>query len=808
MTTLQLRSADLPKTPPRILVVEDERIVAREIELSLGELGYDVVGRAASGAEAVAKAGALMPDLVLMDVRMPGGMDGIEAAEAIQRDQPIPIVFLSAFSDADTLRRATETNPFGYLVKPFRPAELTCAIELALRKTETERSLRRGKRVLETTLRAIGDAVVSTDPGGRITFMNLAAERLTGRTSADTRGELLDEALPLVRDDSSARSEWPLRAALGERTVRLLTERVRLARPGEVSVPIDDSAAPVIDDQGALLGGVVVFRDVTAQRSAEDKILRLNAELETRVAERTRELNEASAKLERYAHRLEGQVESSEERYRALLAAATDGVWILSRSGVLLDCNRRAEEIHGSPRDDLLGRHFTDTLPPDQVERAGGAFHRIFAEGFVRVDGIDIQRPDRTRRRVDFSACLLRFGGEEVIMTLERDVTDEYRLEEQNRQLQKLEAVGQLTGGVAHDFNNILGVILANSHFLLESLGGDDPRREDAQEIRDAGERGAALTRQLLAFSRKQVLEAQSIDLGSVVAGLEKMLVRVIGEDIDLVVKTAPDLEAVFADRGQLEQVVMNLVVNARDAMPQGGEIRIETASVVLDESYALGHAPVTPGRYVVLTVSDTGTGMDEETRQRAFEPFFTTKERGRGTGLGLSTCYGIIKQSGGFIWLYSEPGHGTLFKIHLPVSDRPTVDPVLPRDIGRLAGTETVFLIEDDPAISHVVSRILKDSGYQVVSARTADDADARARDYSGTIDLVLSDMVIPGGSGPSTALKVAARFPGARLLFMSGYSNHALLRNGVLPPNARFIQKPFPPGGLLRKVREVLDA
>jgi two-component system cell cycle sensor histidine kinase/response regulator CckA len=499
--------------------------------------------------------------------------------------------------------------------------------------------------------------------------------------------------------------------------------------------------------------------------------------------------------------------ERSEERYRALLDNATDGVGIVSKDGIVLDCNRRAEEIQGGTRAQLIGRRFTDVLAPGEEERGSRFFHSVFESGFVRLDGIEIVREDGKRTRLDVSACLVSFGQEQAVMALFRDVTSERRLEEQNRQLQKLEAIGQLTGGVAHDFNNILGTILANSHFLLESLSEDDPRHEDAAEIRKAAERGASLTRQLLAFSRKQVLEPKPIDLNSVVVGVEKMLRRVIGEDIDLRVAAGTELGTVFADRGQIEQVLMNLAVNARDAMPNGGDLCIETCNVDLDAAYATEHTPVQPGRYVKLSIADTGTGMDPETRRRAFEPFFTTKERGRGTGLGLSTCYGIVKQSGGYIWLYSEIGRGTTFAIYLPRHDTPALEDMAPLDLTDLDGDETILLIEDDDSIRAAVSRILTEHGYHVESARDSAEVSAIAAGGLSHLDLVLSDMVIPGGNGPELASQLATRHE-AELLFMSGYTDHALVRSGDLPPGVRFLQKPFTPSALLRKVREALDA
>jgi signal transduction histidine kinase len=387
------------------------------------------------------------------------------------------------------------------------------------------------------------------------------------------------------------------------------------------------------------------------------------------------------------------------------------------------------------------------------------------------------------------------------------DITEKKRLSEMVAQAQKMEAIGQLTGGIAHDFNNILASILANSHFLIDELGEQDPRRFDAEEIKLAAERAASLTRQLLAFSRRQVLEPKVVDLNVTVRGLEKMLRRLIGEDIELLVAPAADLGTVRVDVGQIEQVLMNLAVNARDAMmPAGGTLCIETANVELDEEYAAAHIPALPGRYVMLAVSDTGCGMDEEVRRRVFEPFFTTKELGKGTGLGLSTCYGIVKQSGGYIWVYSEPGHGSVFKVYLPrVDAAPSEDR---RRSGSLEvlGSETVLVVEDDGRVRAAVTRILEERGYHVLTARDGQEALARVANHNGPLDLVLSDVIMPGMNGPEIVGVIRGRFAAARALYMSGYTDHAVLRQGVLDAGVSFIQKPFAPDTLARKVREVL--
>jgi nitrogen-specific signal transduction histidine kinase/ActR/RegA family two-component response regulator len=389
-----------------------------------------------------------------------------------------------------------------------------------------------------------------------------------------------------------------------------------------------------------------------------------------------------------------------------------------------------------------------------------------------------------------------------------KDIGERRRLEEQLRQSQKMEAVGRLAGGVAHDFNNHLTVIGSYSEMLLADLGPDDPRRSDLEEIRKAAGGAAALTRQLLAFSRQQVIEPRNLDLNEIVASSGKMLTRLIGEDIELVVRTSSSPVMVRMDAGQLDQVIMNLAVNSRDAMPGGGRLTIETAEVELDQSYAAAHWPAPPGRFAMLAVSDTGIGMDEQTRDRIFEPFYTTKESGKGTGLGLATVYGIVKQSRGFIWVYSEPGHGATFKIYLPPAEGPgseagarPAQPVAPR------GTETILLVEDSSPVRAIARQILQRQGYRVLEAPGGDAALALAGEYRPAIHLLLTDVIMPGMSGRQLAERLQAMRPETRVLFMSGYTDDAVVLHAVLEENLAYLQKPFSPDSLARKVREVLD-
>jgi PAS domain S-box-containing protein len=428
-----------------------------------------------------------------------------------------------------------------------------------------------------------------------------------------------------------------------------------------------------------------------------------------------------------------------------------------------------------------------------------------------------------THQRLDgeaFPATVLltrmEIGGQTLLQATVRDITERKRAEkerdtlaEQLRMSQKMEAIGRLAGGIAHDFNNLLHVILTYVGLALKTVHESDPLWEDLMEVKKAGKRATTLIKQLLAFGRKQVLQPVVLDLNQIIAGIEKVLGRMLGENIELVQEYAPNLGQTLADPGQIEQVLMNLTVNARDAMPEGGRLTIETANVELDEEYAAHHVGVIPGSYVQLSVTDTGCGMDEQTKARIFEPFFTTKEKGKGTGLGLSTVYGIIKQSGGNIQVNSEPGHGTTFMIYLPRSlSVTTAISINPPKIPRLLmGTEIILLAEDEEAVRNLTRRILCNAGYTVLTAANGGEALLFSAQHAGGIHLLLTDVIMPRMSGKTLAQELSKTRPALRVLYMSGYTDDVINRSGALDEGANFISKPFTSDDLLRKVREVLD-
>ncbi len=542
----------------------------------------------------------------------------------------------------------------------------------------------------------------------------------------------------------------------------------------------------------------------------KDQLINELAKLQQRIQEL--EVSENERK------RVEEALRESEERFRQMYDEAPVGYHELDREGRIIRVNRRELEMLGYTDEELLGRPVWKFVVEEEMTRqvimakitGDVPFHETFERTYRRKDGttLPVLIQDRIIRN--------KKGRITGIRSMIEDITERRRAEkalqkseEQLRQWQRVEAIGRLAGGVAHDFNNLLMTIKGCSELLLGGLDQSDPRCEEVEEIRKAAERATALTRQLLAFGRRQVLQPQVLDLNEVVANMDRMLQRLIGEDIQLLTVLDSGLWPVKVDPGQIEQVIMNLAVNARDAMPGGGKLTIETANVVLDEGYARRHVSVSPGPCVMVAVTDTGCGMDKEIQAHLFEPFFTTKKTGEGSGLGLSTVYGIVKQSGGNIWAYSELGQGTTFKIYLPRVEE-AVKTYRPKTAPAVSpgGSETILLVEDEEAVRTIVSKILQNRGYTVLEAHHGNEALQICEHHEGPIHLMVTDVVMPQLSGRELAERLMLLRPEIRVLFMSGYPDNALVHHGVLGAGTAFLQKPFSLNALECKVRELLDA
>ncbi len=594
-------------------------------------------------------------------------------------------------------------------------------------------------------------------------------------------------------------------------------ERVRIG----VEIVFAGKKRFITAEQQQMLTLLISTYEAAIQKNKElaktqEELRLLNEHLEDLVKERTAALTNEITERKRE----EEALRQSDARFRILFEQAADIILQLEITPegmpVIREANSATFRLLGYERDELIGQPVSFIDAALDASKVVGERRENVLSGPGTVFEARHRCKDGTVRDFECSGTEMQVGSKTFAISVERDITDRKRveaerekLEEQLRVSQKMEAIGSLAGGIAHDFNNLLSVILNYTDFAMEGMREGDPVRDDLLKVKKAGERAAALTHQLLAFSRKQVLQPVPLNLNQIAAGVEKMLRRILGEDIDFVQVLAPDLGLTLVDPGQIEQVLMNLVVNARDAMHEGGKLTIETSNTEIDEEYVACHMAVKPGSYVQLTVTDTGCGMDEQTKARLFEPFFTTKEKGKGTGLGLSTVYGIVKQSGGNISVYSEPGQGTTFKIYLPRDlSATTVTAIKPPTVlRRSTGAETILVVEDEEELRKVARRILDAAGCTVLTAADGDEALLISARHAGDIHLLLTDVVMPRMSGRVLAQELSKTRPALKVLYMSGYADNAIVHHGVLDAGTHFLGKPFTADDLTRKVREVLD-
>jgi PAS domain S-box-containing protein len=503
--------------------------------------------------------------------------------------------------------------------------------------------------------------------------------------------------------------------------------------------------------------------------------------------------------------RMQELLSNAAYKWRTTFDSVGDALCLLDRDRRIRQCNRAFAELAGKGFPEILGKTPCELLHLSRVAIEQCPFPVVVETGSRR--SLEFEEQQQWFH-LSIDPVMDEQGTVAGAVHCLKDITERKHLEAQLFEAQKLEALGTLTRGIAHDFNNILSVILSIAGFLKGDLPENSPLRDDVEQIRLSGERAATLVRQLLAFSRRQIASPEPVRLNDLLQNLVPMLKRLIGEDIEIVLSPDPALEEINADAGQVEQVVVNLAANARDAMPGGGKLIIETHHAVFDDEYVRQHVGAMPGRYVVLSVSDTGTGMSEEVKARIFEPFFTTKDVGKGTGLGLSTVYGIVKQHGGHVWVYSQPGRGTTFRVSFPVrsdGEKAGPKPAAPEAVD-LRGHETVLVVEDDPVVRRSVRRILKQYGYDVIEAADGREGLLAAQETVKPIDLLLTDVVLPGLDGHELAEKVKLLHPEAKVLFMSGYTDTVIAHHGILDPGVAFIAKPFSSEALGKKVREVL--
>jgi two-component system cell cycle sensor histidine kinase/response regulator CckA len=619
--------------------------------------------------------------------------------------------------------------------------------------------------LLAAIVNGADEAIFTKTLDGTITSWNPAAERLYGYRPDEIIGRSVGLLAPPDRQDEIA--GFLAAVARGESITGFETER--LARDGRL-VQVSLRILPLRDDAGRVVGASTIARDVTAARDAE-----------------------------------------VERAWRAdILDSLDEGVLVTDLNRVFIYANQALARIYGIPIEQLMGTTIPEIKDVSiDEDEASGIASRVDAGEVWRGD-IEITNVAGEKLTLELTANTVDLGRRgRGRIAIVRDVTERRSLEAQIRQAQKMEAVGQLAGGVAHDFNNLLTAIRGFAEFARGRLMDDPVGLADMDEVLANSDRAALLVRQLLAFSRRQDLQPRVIEPFTIIEGIAPMMRRLIGEHIELATHVKRGVGLIRVDPNQLEQVVINLAINARDAMPRGGKLTIELDNVVLDEAYAQGHAEVVPGRYVLLAISDTGTGMDAETRRRIFEPFFTTKPAGEGTGMGLATAYGIVKQSGGSIFVYSEPGAGTTFRIYFPLVA--AADATAPADLKPVGpdavGTETILLVEDEPAVRNFGQRALAERGYLVLVAGSGAEAIATADAYHDRIDLLITDVVMPRMQGRELAARLTASRPGLRVLFVSGFTENSVTDHGVPAVGIQFLAKPFSSTRLNAAVRAVLD-
>ncbi|HEV8608972.1 MAG TPA: PAS domain S-box protein [Thermoanaerobaculia bacterium] len=792
----------------KVLVVDDNPTNRKLLRLMLEAEGHRAI-EAADGLEALERLESDTVDAVISDVVMPK-MDGHRFCYEVRRNEElrgIPIVIYSAtFTSPADEGLATKVGADRYVRRPAAAAAILEALEDAVR---TRKPFRRAPAIEELDiLKEHSDRLVlelEKKNAELESAKDLLSEANQALQESEKRYRDLVELAPIgvfqtTPDDRFLAVNSAFASMLGHDSP---ADLMQLPPSETFAEPSDRAGVTERFDRSGRLSGLEVR---LKQRDGTPIWVRSDG----------RAVRDTAGRVERYEifatdireqRRSSEALVASEARYRALMEHAHDAIFVNNENGIVQEVNRAAELLVGATRGELIGRTFLETLPIEDREQVLGTFRKTLEHGrTLELLQVRIQRRDGTIVPAEVTASVVEIGGKPFVVGLLRDVSERNAMAEQLRMAQKMDAVGQLAGGVAHDFNNLLTAILGYSQLLAADLHGQPDQLSAIEEIRKAGERAAGLTRQLLAFSRKQILEPKVLDVNDIVRHIQEMLSRLIGEDIQIVMNLDSALGSVRADAGQIEQVIMNLAVNARDAMPRGGQLSLETANVELDESYTQTHVPVQPGPYVLLAVSDSGVGMDEATRERIFEPFFTTKEKGHGTGLGLSTVYGIVKQSGGYIWVYTEPARGTTFKVYLPrvqVSAEALVAPeaaALPS-----VGNETILLVEDEESVRVLARRTLEARGYRVLDAADGGDAVEIARTWS--VDLLLTDMVLPGMGGSEIAARIHEIHPRTKVLYTSGYTDDVIVRGGLMERGAAFLEKPFTPSVLARKVREVLD-
>ena len=769
-----------------VLLVEDDQnhaaLISRAFEPLAARINL-IVARNLDKARACISIS--LPDLVIADLILPDGK-GTELLPADKYTSSFPVVVMTSQGDEQAAVDAIKAGALDYVVKSKDAfADMPHLAERVLRewsyineRKKAAAALKESEAKYHLLVDNANEAIIVAQDG-MFKFCNPKTTAITGYSLKELYSIPFAEIIH--PDDREMVVERHHKRLKGEDVPHVYKFRM-ISKEGKV-VWVEINAVLITwESEPATLNFI---SDITERRQAEEAL------------------------------------RDSEEQYRALFETMAQGVVYQNTRGEIISANPAAEKIFGLSLDQMKGRTSVDprwkAIHEDGSVLPGETHPSMVAlKTGEEVNNVvmGVFHPLRKEYRwININAVPQFKPGEKKpyrVYTTFTDITDLRKSEERLRQAQKMEAIGRLAGGIAHDFNNLLTTIIGYSDLMLIDNAVSESGKEYINEVKRAADRATSLTQQLLAFSRKQILQPKVINLNTLIVNLNKMLIRLIVEDIELMTELESGLKPVKVDPGQMEQAIMNLVINARDSMPKGGKLIIETQNVNLDEGYRQEHPEVTPGGYALLTVSDTGYGMDEETRSHAFDPFFTTKEVGKGTGLGLSTVYGIVKQSGGYIWMYSEPNQGTTVKIYLPQigEDMDQYNKSISAKYENLGGTETILLVEDETALRKMAQKSLEGKGYKVIEAGSGTEALAAAEGPRLlSIDLLITDVVMPGMSGTDLAEQLHEKFSGLKVLYISGYTDDVVARHGVSEEGVSFLQKPFTPASLAQTVREVLD-
>ncbi|MGO9568595.1 MAG: response regulator [Desulfomonilaceae bacterium] len=747
----------------RILVAEHERRVVEDIRVTLEDLGYEIVGVVSTGEEAVRKAAETKPDLALMDIVLAGEIDGMGAAKSIRDTWNVPVIYLTAYSERRTQDRTQATEPFGYLLKPFKGSDLRCAIETALCKHQMEMRLRESEQKFRFLYENAPSPYQSLDESGRVLEVNKTWLDLFGYSRNEVINQWFGYFLAPKYQEDSCGGVWGRES--GGRIQGVELEMVK------------KDGAPVT----VLLDGIVA-----ADGDGKFKTLHI---------------------LHDVTDRNKSQVE--QKWLATAVEQAAEAIVITAKDGNTQYVNPAFERISGYTLEEVAGKKVSPLESQDYNE----AFQRQLWNTLIRGEVWNGRLIDRKKDGAvyfeDTTIAPVRDARGEIanFVAVKRDVTREVLLEKELLHAQKMEAVGTLAGGIAHDFNNLLTIILGYSEYLLMDEDIGLSARGDLSKLNQAARKGAELVQSLLTFSRKVEPKLTPINLNHQVEQVKGLLERTIPKNIDITVSSEKGLAIIHADSGQIQQVLMNLAVNAKDAMPNGGKLTIQTSNVVLDEEFCRSHLGVKSGRYAMVSVSDTGHGIDKETLSHIFEPFYTTKGIGRGTGLGLATTYGIVKQHAGYIECESAVGEGATFRVYLPVPDAGDLEEDIREKPLLQGGAETVLLVDDEKSIRDLAQKILARAGYSVITASNGQEALELYKREAGRISLVILDLVMPEMTGGQCLEELVRIDPNARVLIASGSSPDNPTTAGLEELAKGFVWKPYNIGQLLLAVRRALD-